>query len=243
MILILEKAGIQYTPLAMIPGIIMALFLLKYAPRNNEIKGTSNVSFSFRRIKNANRSKLTLLGVIIFMVYTLYIIWITLVNYMPLYFTERNVSLINIGNILLLFGLVGGSSGMLSGYLYDHFKKGNIIIQSAIIFSLPLFFFTFKTGGILSIILFIAGGFFMISIQPVCIRMSQDLLPGSMGLASSLILGLSPGLAAITMIFLGKAADRIGIAALVNYELLGLVLSFILLTFFPVMERRFNRRP
>jgi FSR family fosmidomycin resistance protein-like MFS transporter len=177
------------------------------------------------------------------MIYSLYVIWITVVNYMPLYYTGKNISLITIGNILLLFGALGGSAGMLSGYLYDHFKKGNIIILSAIIFTLPLFFFTFKTDGILSIILFIAAGFFMISIQPVCIRMSQDLLPGNMGLASSLILGFSPGLAAITMIFLGKAADRIGIVNLVNYELLGLILSFLLFLFFPVVERNIKQHP
>ena len=81
----------------------------------------------------------------------------------------------------------------------------------------------------------------MISIQPVCIRMTQDLIPGSMGLASSLILGLSPGIAGVTMIFLGKAADRIGIAALVDYELIGLASSLLLFIFFPVIERRLSR--
>ena len=62
-------------------------------------------------------------------------------------------------------------------------------------------------------------------------------------LASSLILGLSPGLAAITMIFLGKVADRIGIVNLVNYELLGLILSFLLFMFFPVVERNIKQHP
>ena len=241
MIFILEKIGIQYTPLAMVPGIIMAAVLLRYAPGNLETGGLSGVSFLLNRVKKANRSKLSLLLVIIFMIYTLYIIWITLVNYIPLYYTEKNVSLINIGTILLLFGILGGSSGMLSGYLYDRYKKGNIIIQIAGITAIPLFFFTFRTEGFLSIILFIAGGFFMISIQPVCIRMTQDLIPGSMGLASSLILGLSPGIAGVTMIFLGKAADRIGIAALVDYELIGLASSLLLFIFFPVIERRLSR--
>jgi FSR family fosmidomycin resistance protein-like MFS transporter len=177
------------------------------------------------------------------MVYTLYIIWITVINYMPLYYTEKNISLINIGNILLIFGALGGASGLISGYLYDHFKKGSMIIQSAILLAVPLFFFSFRNEGLLSIALFILGGFFMISIQPVCIRMVQDLLPGNMSLASSLILGLSPGIAGITMIFLGKAADRIGIVSLVYYELAGLVLAFILFFFFPFIERRIIQHP
>ena len=68
--------------------------------------------------------------------------------------------------------------------------------------------------------------------------MAQDLLPGNMSLASSLIMGLSPGIAGITMIFLGKAADRIGIVALINYEFIGLIISFLLFLYFPIMQRK-----
>ena len=238
-ILIFEKAWIEFTPLIMIPGIIMALVLVKYAPRNTG-RRDSGISFTqyFRKLKKVNRSKLYLLSNILFIIYSLYIIWITLVSYMPLYFTERNISIINIGNILLVFGTLGGASGFLSGYLYDRFKKGYIIIQASLALSVPLFFFSFRTGGFLSIVLFILAGFFLISVQPVCIRMAQDLLPGSMSLASSLILGFAPGLAGITMIFLGKAADIIGISALVNFELLGPLAAFILLFTYPVMEKK-----
>jgi len=238
MILILEKAGIEYTPLILIPGIITSLVLLKYAPKNSAMRSPGKSLNIFSRIKKINRTRLYMLSIILFIIYTMYIIWITVVNYMPLYFTDKNISLINIGNILLLFGALGGAAGLLSGYLYDHYKKGYLIIQAGLIMSIPLFFFTFKTEGILSIALFVIAGFFLVSIQPVCIRMAQDLLPGNMSLASSLILGLSPGLAGITMIFLGKAADMIGIAALIKYELLGLALSLMVLFVFPVMEKR-----
>ena len=243
MILILEKLGIEYTPLAMVPGIIMALVLLRYAPSKDEITAGKKFTFSWERLAGANRYKLALLAIIIFMVYSLYVIWITMVNYMPLYYTQKNVSLINIGNILLVFGALGGASGLFSGFLYDHFKKGNIVLQAAIILAVPLFYLTFRTEGLLSITFFILGGFFMISAQPVCIRMAQDLLPGNMSLASSLILGLSPGIAGITMIFLGKAADLIGIVNLVYYEFSGLGLAFVLLLFFPLIQRRLRLHP
>jgi len=240
-ILILEKAGIEYTPLILIPGIITSLVLLKYAPKNNIISSSGKSFNIFRSIKRLNRANLYMLFIILFIIYTVYIIWITAINYMPLYYTDKNMSLINIGNILLLFGALGGAAGLLSGYLYDHYKKGYLIIQAGLIASIPLFFFTFKTEGILSTALFIIAGLFLISVQPVCIRMAQDLLPSNMSLASSLILGLSPGLAGITIIFLGKAADKIGIAALIKYELLGLVLSLIILFIFPTMEKRLKK--
>ncbi|MDD3628783.1 MAG: MFS transporter [Candidatus Humimicrobiaceae bacterium] len=229
-ILVTEKLNIYFTPIAIIPGLIVVIFLFKFAP---DIKSNNEQVYSIDslRIKKSNKEKIYILLLIMFAEYSLYILWITLLTYMPLYFTGLNVTLINIGVILFLFGMLGGAGGLLTGFIFDRFKKGFIIIQIAFALSIPLFFFTFKTTGLTSIILFILGGFFLISIQPVCIRMAQDIMPENMSLASSLILGFSPGIAAITMIFLGKAADIIGIEALVNYELILILFTIILLFF------------
>ena len=237
-ILILKKIGINYTPLTMIPGIAIAFILLRYVPSKQNISSSINSHGFFTRLKKANHKKLYLIANLVFTVYSLFIVWISLNTYMPLYFTEAKVTLINIGVILFLFGALGGSGGFLSGYLYDRFKKGYILMQAGLIISIPLVFFIFQTKGIAAIVFFIFGGFFLISILPVCIRMSQDLLPGDIGFASSLILGVSSGLAGVTMIFLGKVADIIGIAMLVRLELLLLFLSFLILFSYPVVEKR-----
>ena len=237
-ILILKKIGINYTPLTMIPGIVIAFILLRYVPSKQNISSSINSHGFFPRLKKANHKKLYLIANLVFTVYSLFIVWISLNTYMPLYFTEAKVTLINIGVILFLFGVLGGSGGFLSGYLYDRFKKGYILMQAGLIISIPLVFFIFQTKGIAAIVFFIFGGFFLISILPVCIRMSQDLLPGDIGFASSLILGVSSGLAGVTMIFLGKVADIIGIAMLIRLELLLLSLSFLILFGYPVVEKR-----
>jgi len=235
-ILVVEKLDIKFTPLAMIPGLITVIILFKLLPRTRG-NNSGNVSNLFSRTKKVDKKKLYHLFLIIFTIYSLYIMWITLITYMPLYYTASDVTLINIGIILLLFGMLGGTGGLLSGVIFDHFKKGSLIIQIGLALALPLLFFTFKTSGLTSIILFILGGFFLISVQPVCIRMTQDLMPENMSLASSLILGFGPGLAAITMIFLGKAADIIGIVALINYELILIILALLLLFSFPLAKR------
>jgi len=239
-ILILEKAGIEYTPAVMVPGIITALVLLRYAPQKNEIELSGKRNNLLEKIKRVNKKKLYTILVILFVIYTLYIVWITLITYMPLYYTENNISLINIGTILLLFGTAGGTAGLFSGYLYDHFKRGYLIIQILLAIAITLFFFTFRAGGIFSIIFFVAGGFFLIAVQPVCIRMAQDMLPQNMSLASSLILGLGPGLAGVTIIFLGRAADIVGIVPLINYELAGPALSILILIIPEVYEKKFK---
>jgi FSR family fosmidomycin resistance protein-like MFS transporter len=236
-ILIVEKLNMNLTPIAMVPGIIMVIVLFKFVPNTSFRNKAENTLNFFSRIKKVNKRKICLLFLIMFTIYSLYIMWITLITYMPLYYTGANITLINVGTIMLFFGMLGGAGGLLSGFLFDRFKKGSLIIQIGFVLAAPIFFFIFRTTGLASIILFIAGGFFLISIQPVCIRMTQDLLPGNMSLASSLILGFSPGIAAITMIFLGKAADIIGIVTLINYEIILIIFTVLMLFVFPLAER------
>src|SRR3972149_11088956 len=236
-ILIVEKLNINLTPITMIPGLLIVIALFKLAP-DTQYRNKKGYYLNFSKIiKNINKKKIYILFMIMFTAYSLYILWITLITYMPLYYTNADVTLINIGIILFFFGILGGAGGLLSGFIFDRFKKGSLIIQISFALALPLFFLAFKTSGLTSIILFVLGGFFLISIQPVCIRMTQDLMPENMSLASSLILGLGPGLAAITMIFLGKAADIIGIVALINYELILIILALLLLFSFPLAKR------
>ncbi len=235
-ILVVEKLNIRFTPLTMIPGLIIVIILFKLIPRTQE-NNTGNIKNLFSRIKKANKEKWYRLFLIMLATYSLHIMWITLMTFMPLYYTAANINLINIGVILLFFGMLGAAGGLVSGFIFDRYKKGSLIIQVGLTLAIPLFFFTFKTSGIISIILFVLGGLFLVSIAPLCIRMTQDLMPGNMSLASSLILGLGPGLAGITMIFLGKAADIIGIEALVKYELILIMFAIILLFSFPLAER------
>jgi FSR family fosmidomycin resistance protein-like MFS transporter len=237
-ILILKKIGINFTPFAMIPGILIAIVLLRFVPKKQKTVSALKELRFFSKIAAMNRKKLFLIFTLIFSVYSLYILWITLINYMPLYFTGFDVSLINIGIILLLFGALGGGGGVLTGFLYDRFKNGYILIQISLIVSIPLLYFIFQTNGIASIALFILSGIFLVSIQPVCLRMVQDMLPGNVSLASSLILGLSSGLAGVTMIFLGKAADIIGIEKLIRFELLFLFTAFLILFSYPFVSKK-----
>ncbi|OFW64150.1 MAG: hypothetical protein A2Z35_01260 [Actinobacteria bacterium RBG_19FT_COMBO_36_27] len=235
-ILVIEKLNIRFTPFTMIPGLITVIVLFKLIPRTQE-NNTGNIKHLFSRIKKVNKEKWYRLFLIMLATYSLNITWITLLTYMPLYYTAANISLINIGVILLFFGMLGAAGGLASGFIFDHYKKGSVIIQTGLVLAIPLFFFTFKASGLISIILFVLGGLFLVSIAPVCIRMTQDLMPGNMSLASSLILGLGPGFAGMTMIFLGKAADIIGIEALVKYELILIIFAVILLFSFPLAER------
>ncbi|MCG9479703.1 MAG: MFS transporter [Actinomycetia bacterium] len=237
-IFIVEKLGLSFTPLAMIPGVIMSLILLKTLQSPHiEIPDPGQPTI-FSRIKNIKKTKLGLIIIIFFTSYSRDLIWISLVTFLPLYFTQRNITLLNVGYLLLAFGVVGAIGGIITGYYYDRGLKGTTLIQAGLLFCLPLLFLVFRTEGLLSIILYILGGFFLVSTLPVCIRLSQEILPSNLGLASSLVIGLSGGTAAITMIFLGRAADIIGVVATMNIVLAVPLISIILLMFFPLLKAK-----
>jgi MFS transporter, FSR family, fosmidomycin resistance protein len=228
-ILIIEKLGIHYTPFAMIPGIIMALITIKFLPAFSTTHVKKSTSNFFQKMHSLNKTKMALFSFIFAVSFSRDLLWLTLLTFMPIYFTDLKVSLTNIGYILMLFNIVGALGGLLTGYYWDKIKHRTYMIQSGLFLSLPFLYFTFKTQGLTSIAFFIIGGFFIISTLPLCIRISQDIFPSSVSLASSLVMGLSVGAAALVAIGIGKIADYIGIARVMNYILIVPFIVFLLL--------------
>lgn len=239
-IFIVENFGLEYTPFAMVPGIVMSLILLKLVqtPEKFLNQGKRKPVNLFKKAKNIKKSKMGLIFIIIFTSYSRDIIWVSLATFLPLYLTNRGTTLTNVGYFLLLFGVVGGIGGLISGYFFDKIRESTILIQAGLLISVPLFYLLFRLSGPLSILFYILGGFFLISTLPLCIRLAQEIMPSNVALASSLVIGLSGGLAAITVILLGKIADIIGIVSTINYVLILPIIAFILLIFFPALRKR-----
>jgi MFS transporter, FSR family, fosmidomycin resistance protein len=237
-ILIVEKMGIRFTPLAMIPGVLMTLIMIKYMPGFSLVnKNKIKIKF-FEKIINFNKIKIILLIIIFIASLGRDLMWLALLTFMPVYYTNAKISLTNIGYILMLFNLIGATGSLLAGFYWDRIEKKLYLLQAGIFIALPFLYFTFKTHGIISIILFLFGGFFIISTLLPCIRISHEILPSNIGLASSLVMGLSTGSAAVIMIGVGKIADYTGIVKIIDYLLILPAISFFLLFFLPFLYRK-----
>jgi MFS family permease len=88
------------------------------------------------------------------------------------------------------------------------------------------------------VVLFIFTGFFLISSMPLCISISHDLFPKNLSLASSLVMGLSSGLAGLTGMFMGKLADNIGIQSTLYLILILIAIALIAMFFVPIVGRK-----
>lgn len=239
-ILIINKLGLKFTPLAAIPGIIMALILMKFDP-SIFMSGTKKIEASFiKKIKSLKKTKLILLLLIIFASYSRDLTVLSMLTFMPLYFTGQGVKLINFGYIILVFILVGGTGGLFAGYYSDKIRKRTTVIQAGLIISVPFFYLMLKVPLSMSIILFILAGFFVTSTLPLCIRVAQDIFPRNLSLASSMVMGVSGGIAAATVILIGKIADHIGIVRTINYVLIIPILASLLLFLFPHVRSKYR---
>jgi len=236
-ILIVEKLGLSFTPIAMIPGVITAIILFKYLPKDISIKHSKDTRL-FLRLKNMKKKRLVSFFLLFLASFSRDLTWIMLLTFLPIYFTDLGIGLTSIGYIIMANGLLGGIGGLLAGYYSDRLKNKHYLIQAGLILSIPLIFFIFRTSNLGAIILFVFSGFFLISTLPLCIRLSQQLFPRDVSLASSLVMGLSVGSSAIAMIFIGRVADIIGISTTVSYSLILILVASISLFFLPVFNRK-----
>lgn len=137
--------------------------------------------------------------------------------FLPLLVTGRGGSLEFAGSVLFAFSVAGSAANIVGGKLADMFGK-RIIIFIMMLVS-PLFLFSaLKSGGMLSVILFMLGGACIAATNTVTLAMAQEYVPESRSTASSLVMGVSWGMANIVASPIGMVADRIG---------LNLTLSFV----------------
>jgi FSR family fosmidomycin resistance protein-like MFS transporter len=237
-ILVIEKLGISFSPITMIPGIVMAIILFRYIDIPLKTAGAKSGYSFVEKLKKANKYKIMQLFLIFTASFARDITWILMITFMPLYFTNSGIKLLNVGYILILYNIIGGFGGIIAGHFSDRIKNKSFLIQGGLLLSLPFLFFMFKTPGMIPVVFFIITGFFSIATLPLCIRISQEIFPGSMGLASSLVMGLSVGTASIAMIFLGKAADKIGIENTVYFASISIIAIIVLLSFYPLVAKK-----
>ena len=116
---------------------------------------------------------------------------------------------------LLATGVVSGMifAGMfgtlIAGPLSDKIGRKEVMF-AAYIGATIAYFGIFFLSGIGSVISLVIAGFFMMATASVEIATVQELMPGSVGLASGIMIGIPQGLAAVSIMVIGIMADTVG---------------------------------
>ncbi|WP_232697227.1 MFS transporter [Brevibacillus daliensis] len=133
--------------------------------------------------------------------------------------------------------LSGGALGTIAGGpLGDRFGMRHVT-QYSLVLSTPLALLLPWISGVAAMICLFLLGLVMMSTFSVSVVYAQELMPERAGLASSLVIGLTGGIAGIVQLMLGVAADSYGLfpilCAIVLMPAVGAILCF----FLPKTER------
>jgi FSR family fosmidomycin resistance protein-like MFS transporter len=144
------------------------------------------------------------------------------ITYLPTFLGEQGLDLLTANTLLSLMLLVGVGGQVLGGAVSDRSGRKETILAGMAGTALFLAGFLMLPGpwGLLSLMLF---GFSLWSSFSVTLAISHEFLPGNLGLASGLLLGLSMGFGGLGVAAIGAIGDAIGLSGAL-WALLGITL-------------------
>src|SRR5690625_3356796 len=152
-------------------------------------------------------------------------------NFYAFYAIEQfEISIAKAQIYIFSFLFMGAVGTFLGGPFADRFGKRNVIIISFLM-PIPLAIGLQFANAVISIVLLLLIGLFIMSSFSVTVVYAQELMPGKVGTMSGLIVGLAFGLGAIGSVAFGTLIDWIGFPpTMIIVSILPLigVLSFLL---------------
>jgi MFS transporter, FSR family, fosmidomycin resistance protein len=169
-------------------------------------------------------------------------VYFGLVTFIPLYYVNVLHTGKAFGNAALAAMLLGGAAGTLTGGpLADRFGRRTVLTGSMLLLP-PLIVAFLLSGPALALVFAALAGAATIATFAVTIVMGQEYLPGRLGVAAGITIGLSIGLGGVGAPLLGLLADASGLRAVFEtvaaLPLAALVLVLVLPRHTPAVEYR-----
>lgn len=207
-----QAYGLRATLVTVIPGIIVALLLLFFAPKNNVLSGSNTpLSEVIKSLKSASQELSAIIGVIAIrsLAYT------GMLTLLPLYFKSQNLSNVAASHLVTIMLATGAIGGVIGGFISDYYGRKRLIVGSLIL-STPLFFGFFLTQGALSTLFLALAGASLLASFSVTVVAAQEAIPNNKALAAGLTMGFAGGLGGLAVIFIGRIADIWGLSTAVS---------------------------
>lgn len=207
-----QRYGMQWTPLLVIPGLLVIAFFLSKVP---PIPHHASSRGGFTALKPYAKP-LTLLYLIV-VLRTLTSLGFA--TFVPVMLTRRGMSVAQAGAAISLYLFASGVGGFSGGPLADRFGPRKVIALSLVLACPFLVIAPTLTGWPFMVVLAL-GGLFLQSTLPVNVTFGQSLAPVSAATVSSLMMGFAWGTGGLSVPLVGFIADRVGI----EHTLVGLAL-------------------
>ncbi|HEX3002226.1 MAG TPA: MFS transporter [Methanoregula sp.] len=154
------------------------------------------------------------------------------ITYLPMYLVSQGYSLVMASTALTLMLLTGVAGQVAGGHISDRVGRKEFMVF-ALAGAVPLFYLFFATSGILQLVILLCFGFALWSTFAVAVAMSHELLPGNVGLASGVMLGLAIGFGGLGVAVNGVIADTYSLATAIGTIPLPIIGAVILMALLP----------
>jgi FSR family fosmidomycin resistance protein-like MFS transporter len=198
-----QRFGLEWTPLLAVPGLVAVGFLLMRLP---PITFPTATTRGFAALKPYARPLALLYFVVVLRTMTS----ISFATFMTVMLTSRGMSLASSGGAVAIYLFASGIGGFLGGPSADRFGHRLVIVWSLVL-AVPFLFAATLASGWWFVLLVAIGGFFLQSTLPVNVTFGQALAPVSAATVSSLMMGFAWGSGGLTVPFVGKVADVLGL--------------------------------
>ena len=132
-------------------------------------------------------------------------------SFVPLYITQQGESLPMVGMTLFVFGLSGGLGGLTAGSLAEWIGEKGVLLASFFIPVLLFLGYLLLGSTVAGIACFGLAGYSIFTGVPVLIAISQRSFPKRVGMMSSLVMGVSWGIAGLCLTPTAVIAERVGL--------------------------------
>jgi len=198
-------AGLMWTPVLMVPGLLLLALWLRHMPSIDTTHEPHAVR-GFAALRPYTRP----LGLLYLIVVVRTLTAVSIATFMPVLLTRRGVSVAAAGVMAAIYLACTSAGGFFGGSMADHWGARRVIIWS-LVASVPFLTVAPLLPAAAFLPVLCLGGFLLQSTLPVNVTFGQTLAPVSAATVSSLMMGFAWGTGGLMVSAIGLLADRVGI--------------------------------
>jgi len=218
-----------------LPGVILALILVKTLTIDHENK--SSTKLSDFKILFARKSRPLWIMFLIMFIRSLVIT--SFMSFMSILFTAKGLTMHRSGIAISTFLICGSVGGLIGGYLADKISRKIIIACSSII-ACPLLLWFLKADGNFAMILLGLSGMVVLAASAVNVLIVQRLCPDMAGSIAGISMGFVWGSAGLMLPVVGYIADHYSMETSLRIAAFMLPTAGMLVLILPNIDRPAN---